>query len=224
MCIATTPARLFATRRTIDGSLMPETSFTIDAPASMAFEATAGFIVSTERGTGTLGARPRITGPPRRNFITQNEKQADHASPVPPCRLPRVRGEGEGPEVRPGHPCIETSGKGGGSARLLRQCREAGRRESGERRQGRRRERRGRGGPDPYEACRPLPVCPLELVPRRTRPRPGAHRVPRKRARRPGLRGPCVALRILQVLQGRGEGSPAKRTFPRNRRRIRRRG
>src|SRR5437899_201428 len=67
MCIATTPARLFATRRTIDGSLSPETSFTIDAPASMAFEATAGFMVSMERGTGTFPARPRITGPTRRH-------------------------------------------------------------------------------------------------------------------------------------------------------------
>src|SRR6266566_2281053 len=321
MCIATTPARLFATRRTIDGSLMPETSFTIDAPASMAFEATAGFIVSIERGTGTFAARPRITGPtrrhsssadtgsepglvdsppmstrsapmstrsrpwrraasaskkrppsenesgvtlripitrvrsrtispvrwrqivaglpiaannggflfhgtraPGRNFIPPNDKRADHAGPVPPCGLPRIRGEGEGPEVRPGPPCIETAGKGGGSARLLRQRREAGRRESGERRQGRRRERRGRGGPGPYETRRPVPICSPELVPRRTGSCPGAHRVPGKGARRPGLRGPFVALRILQVLQGRGEGSPAQRTVPRNRRRIRRRG
>src|SRR5207302_7898889 len=74
------------------------------------------------------------TRAPGRNFIPPNDKRADHARPVPPCGLPRVRGEGEGPEVRPGHPCIETSGQGGGSARLLRQRREARRGESGERR------------------------------------------------------------------------------------------
>src|SRR5205807_718931 len=67
MCMTTTPALRSATARTMAGSRTPETSFTREAPASMALAATVAFIVSIERGTSTLAARSRMTVPMRRH-------------------------------------------------------------------------------------------------------------------------------------------------------------
>src|SRR2546430_255061 len=67
MCITTAPARLPATTCTMAASLIPESSFTIEAPASIAFAATSGFIVATDKGMSTLFARSCITGQIRRH-------------------------------------------------------------------------------------------------------------------------------------------------------------
>src|SRR5207247_8756699 len=59
--------RILAPHAHTHGPLYPEQSFTVNAPAYMPIYATAGVIVSIERGTGTFAARPRITGPTRRH-------------------------------------------------------------------------------------------------------------------------------------------------------------
>ena len=65
ICMRTIAAPASRTTANISGSLAPEMSFTISAPASRAAPATAGFRVSTEMGTGTFAASVSITGTTR---------------------------------------------------------------------------------------------------------------------------------------------------------------
>src|SRR2546422_318041 len=61
MCMITAPAPEFATTRFISMSMRPRTSFTITAPARIAFRAISGLYVSTEIGTSSFRSIVSIT-------------------------------------------------------------------------------------------------------------------------------------------------------------------
>src|SRR6266571_4809196 len=151
--------------------------------------------------------------------IPQYLRADEHEGPVPPCRLPRVRDDGEGAQGRRGRPAVEAKGPRGRGARLLHHRREAGREASGGRSEGRGDEHRGGRRPGWHKTDRALPLRAPEFFARGAGARAGTLSFARERPRCPRIRGPRLSVRLLQVVPSCREGPPVERVVARDRRR-----
>ena len=84
MCIRQAAAPLPATASSAPGAASADTSFTSDAPASIARRITMGFRVSTETGTASEPARRSMSGITRRSSSTSSTAAAPGRVDSPP--------------------------------------------------------------------------------------------------------------------------------------------